>query len=83
MTTPKQQQILELIRQHGPMSISDIATRLRTSIPTARTHTQALRREGLISPTCVGRWSRWEAGRNWESAIAAAPSVWAYAQRCQ
>lgn len=81
--TERQQQVLDLIRKHGPISVSELATRLRVSANTAKAHTFALSQQGLAHCSCIGRHSKWTTNTDWRHAIKQAPSVWAYAQRCR
>lgn len=57
--TARQQEVLALIAQAGPISRSAIAERLSISPNTAGVHITALRDMGLIDPTSFGRFSAW------------------------
>lgn len=81
--TERQQEALDLIRKHGPISVSELSTRLRVSFNTAKVYTHALSKLGLAHCSCMGRTSKWSTNSDWRHAIKQAPSVWAYAQRCR
>lgn len=77
------EQVLQILRQHGPLTISDLATRARVHNQTARECVAKLREKGQAHLIQGGRWARWSAHPDWRESIRQASSVWDYAERCR
>jgi DNA-binding transcriptional ArsR family regulator len=52
---PVRRQMVELLAQHGTMSISEVAKPFKISLPAALKHTQVLEESGVITRGKIGR----------------------------
>lgn len=73
-----------MLRDSGPLSLSEIAERLGVKPATASNYTQSLRKDGRAHNTGIGCKAMWYAGpesSTGSGAIVQAASVWEYAAR--
>ena len=85
LITDRQKEALRVVTTRGPVSRSEVARKLKCTVPTAAQHLWALRRKGLIESTGIGQHGRWVPARRLGEQpreIEQASSIWEYARRC-